>query len=250
MSHEEKKPSKKQFYQRWWFWVTVVIIWLFVNPRGCIIVNKTPGETTAPTTTQSKIPDPPKDPRSMFVFEMSNTGISEDAAGRIYDLLATELQCVNISFVEKSNVGNALYIIDEKNYRMTIAADDDGIYSVRCGSYEMYDGENVIYTIKDIKDRDTSKNKEAYGVIAKEIVLNCLKSPSTAKFPWISEFSMQRNGDTVAVSGYVDSENSFGAMIRAEWVVQFRVINLKAFEYEVLYIWIDGESTGEFVELD
>lgn len=59
---------------------------------------------------------------------------------------------------------------------------------------------------------------------AKDAVRDQLKSPSTAKFPWLPA------DDAVAriaahhwlVSGHVDSENSFGAMLRADYKVELK----------------------------
>ena len=53
----------------------------------------------------------------------------------------------------------------------------------------------------------------------KESVKNQLKSPSTAKFSDIDTVS--EGGDNYTVSGHVDSENSFGAMIRSSWTCTF-----------------------------
>jgi hypothetical protein len=53
----------------------------------------------------------------------------------------------------------------------------------------------------------------------KTAVENELKAPSTADFQ--SVFGAQFRGaatDTVVVGAYVDSENSFGAMLRADWI--------------------------------
>lgn len=51
--------------------------------------------------------------------------------------------------------------------------------------------------------------------IAKDLVRENLKAPSTAKFPW--DGTAVKQGDRWAVQSYVDSQNSFGAMIRTEW---------------------------------
>lgn len=60
---------------------------------------------------------------------------------------------------------------------------------------------------------------------------------------------MARNKELVAVKGYVDATNSFGAQIRSEFVVEFKVIDLTTFSYETIYINIDGESIGEYIDL-
>lgn len=63
-------------------------------------------------------------------------------------------------------------------------------------------------------------------------------------------FKMQRNKDIVAVRSYVDSQNSFGAMIRSEWTVQFKVIDISSYSYQLTYANIDGNIYGEFLEMD
>ena len=52
--------------------------------------------------------------------------------------------------------------------------------------------------------------------IAEKFILSGLKSPTTAKF---SRASYEQRGTNVfLVSGYVDSQNSFGAMLRGTWL--------------------------------
>ena len=49
-----------------------------------------------------------------------------------------------------------------------------------------------------------------------------LKSPSTAKFPSCSTFSIiKSDNETYTVSSYVDSQNGFGAMIRSDWTLKY-----------------------------
>lgn len=54
---------------------------------------------------------------------------------------------------------------------------------------------------------------------AKEFVTDHLKAPSTAKFPYYEEFAAakQANG-TWQVMGYVDAQNSYGAMLRQQFL--------------------------------
>jgi hypothetical protein len=62
-------------------------------------------------------------------------------------------------------------------------------------------------------------------VEAQDYVKQALKSPSTAKFPG-TDFLVHHFGDNeYEVVSYVDSQNSFGAMIRSNWNVQFQMIN-------------------------
>jgi RNA polymerase subunit RPABC4/transcription elongation factor Spt4 len=67
---------------------------------------------------------------------------------------------------------------------------------------------------------------------AKLYVEKALKAPTTAKWPSTLDFAAapvkDKDGkpikDVWEVSGYVDSQNSFGAMIRTEWYVKLRKI--------------------------
>ena len=53
--------------------------------------------------------------------------------------------------------------------------------------------------------------------ITKDHVKKQLKSPSTAKFPKYNEVKIYKKDDTYVIGGYVDAQNSFGAMIRTNY---------------------------------
>lgn len=65
---------------------------------------------------------------------------------------------------------------------------------------------------------------------AKMFIENTLKAPTTAKWPNIFEFGVAQKTDKKGnlikdvweVSGYVDAQNSFGAMIRTQWYVKLK----------------------------
>lgn len=82
-------------------------------------------------------------------------------------------------------------------------------------------------TTKESKSTKDSLNDE-YGhdkydaaVVAKTIVKDNLKSPSTAEFCKTSECAISCSGNTWTVSGYVDAQNSFGAVLRNNFKVKF-----------------------------
>ena len=57
-------------------------------------------------------------------------------------------------------------------------------------------------------------------VMAQEFVTDKLRSPSTAKFPWVASYDAAKYIDGKwHVKSYVDSQNGFGAMVRTEWAV-------------------------------
>ena len=78
--------------------------------------------------------------------------------------------------------------------------------------------------------RDVDPDDDAFPCAvsaAKIVVKDKLKSPSTAKFPWgFDEYTVKRSGNDFIVGGYVDAENSFGAMLRQEFVATFTLSNV------------------------
>lgn len=67
---------------------------------------------------------------------------------------------------------------------------------------------------------DSSDRKVDSIVFAEHVIENLLKSPSTAKFVDVDAYELSNMKDVWAVNGSVDSENSFGAMLRNTWEVQ------------------------------
>ena len=75
---------------------------------------------------------------------------------------------------------------------------------------------------------DDSIGESDAWVCAKDVVERNLKSPSSAKFCLMSEATIHYNGEEdggsrYTVSGYVDAQNSFGAMIRKNFTVNLTV---------------------------
>lgn len=73
--------------------------------------------------------------------------------------------------------------------------------------------------------REETKANVKYN--ARRYVELTLKAPSTAKFPYDGEFSAWQtpeSKDVWEVTGYVDAQNSFGAMIRSNWYVKIFVV--------------------------
>lgn len=89
---------------------------------------------------------------------------------------------------------------------------------VACGSVAKENGEEPSVTSNPESEIE-EKIALAWEEI-KEEVLSQLKAPSTAKFPTVNElkdFREYKPGEYI-VHGYVDAENSYGAMIRTDFV--------------------------------
>lgn len=81
---------------------------------------------------------------------------------------------------------------------------------------------------KEYRDVDTDDDAFACAIASTKIIIkDKLVAPSTAKFPWdYNEYYVKRSGNDFIVGGYVDSENSFGAMLRQEFVATFTLSNV------------------------
>ena len=69
-------------------------------------------------------------------------------------------------------------------------------------------------------EQTTSDRKVMSIVFAEDVIKKTLKAPSTAKFVDVQAYELSNLKDVWAVNGYVDSQNSYGAMIRNQWEVQ------------------------------
>jgi len=59
-------------------------------------------------------------------------------------------------------------------------------------------------------------------VAARRAVLQNLKAPSTADFPWLSTSETHLGNGVWVVKGEVDAQNSFGAKLRHQWHVRLK----------------------------
>jgi len=75
----------------------------------------------------------------------------------------------------------------------------------------------------DTPEKKTSVSKAEAKVVAEGQVETLLKAPSTAKFSGWGDTEMTPVGNGFKVSGYVDSQNGFGAMIRSTYSVKIFV---------------------------
>lgn len=83
---------------------------------------------------------------------------------------------------------------------------------------------NSDYDEKEIAVTDDNELGACWA-LATESVKNSLKSPSTAEFPFSynsSGVSITKTGEIYTVKGWVDAQNSFGAMIRNDFIVKMK----------------------------
>ena len=90
---------------------------------------------------------------------------------------------------------------------------------------------------------DSKSDKEGHSeveawVAAKIEVEDNLKSPKTASFPWsYEEYVTKINDNDFKVKSYVDSENSFGALVRTQFRCYVTHLGNLKYKVEDLHMW-------------
>ena len=75
-------------------------------------------------------------------------------------------------------------------------------------------------TDEQVSDNNEQISKITALTAAQEEVKARLKSPSSADFPWGSDCVTKISDNTYVINSYVDSQNSFGAMLRTNFTCQ------------------------------
>lgn len=78
----------------------------------------------------------------------------------------------------------------------------------------------------------TSDEEAKYMVLCKDTINSMLKSPSTAKFAGYNDWRFGKENGEAIVQGYVDSQNSFGAMIRADFQLKVKGDEITSFIFD------------------
>ena len=61
---------------------------------------------------------------------------------------------------------------------------------------------------------------------------------------------MKKNKDLVVVQSNVTAKNSFGTKVNSPFTVEFQIIDMDNYQYNPIYINLDGETSGEYIDID
>ena len=203
---------------------------------------------------KSNVEDVEKSDDDIFL-EKSNEYLGTDQSNMLLMILKDKIGFEKIVFVEK--LGETFnYKITADGYEI-VATDleDDFRIFIPNSSYVFYEDSKVVMTNENFKDKIvTSDEANIYYIMAQEIITSCLKNPKSADFPSIifspDDIGFKKNGNLVLVQSYVDATNSFGATIRSKWEVQFVVLDMDTYSYDLKYINFDGEKAGNYIDMD
>lgn len=213
------------------------------------ILSTTETQTSEDNSTE-EVTEIKRDFKSQLEY-VTNKEVAEEA----YNILTKEIGFRELEFNGKL-AGTTNWKVEADGYDIIVTASDD-LYRVFIpeSSIVFYEDNKILMTKKDMEAKIIGRAEMGpYYQMAQEVIRGCLKNPNSADFPSIvthpEEIAMQKNGDIIAVQSYVDAKNSFGAEVRSKWTVQYKVVDLKSYMYEVIFINLDGESSGEFIDMD
>lgn len=217
--------------------------------------NETKVEKTEPTTKNAEIKN---EEEVQNVDNVENTFVSQlseymdvQYAENLNDIYLNKLGFETVEFKERLGETENYSITANGYYTVATVMDDYVRIFAPNTDYVFYEDGEVIMTFSDYKDGQIEASEMPYYYsIAQIIVENCLKSPKSADFPNSDKISYQKKDNLVAIKGYVDADNSFGAKIRSDYIVQFYVTDLQNLLYEVTYVEVDGEKSGEFINIE
>lgn len=155
----------------------------------------------------------------------SATDANREEATEIYNILK-ESGLEEFSQIDADTSLNHLDGENTKGYRIKTSFSEnvilylDGnnkVVSLRYSDKDFYKDGKVLLNFNDYKITFDEKNE--YNIDAKNKIKSILKSPSTAKFPNINNWKFGKENGEIILQAYVDSQNSFGATVRAEFQI-------------------------------
>lgn len=160
----------------------------------------------------------------------TDVGLSEDDSEEAYNILQ-KCGIATISKLEKDTEidGVIFYKASSDNYDLTISIYNNRLHFVTSGTLVLYDRDaNLTRNINDYIF--TTEEKSELKTQAEYYVKQFLKAPSTAEFPgtFLSPFedwAMEKDVLNYKLSSYVDSQNSFGAIVRSKFYMEFKKDN-------------------------
>lgn len=255
------KNKKKTFY----IVLAVIVAVLFIGVIGgdsSDTVNETEEKSVEETdkekeekTDDKKEEKEEKKSKDEIFLEKFKKHLDSENSKKLLSILKDDIGFKEVKFVEKiEDTFNYNIKADGYSLVVTDVGDDFRIF-IPNSSYVFYEDSKVVLTKKEFKDIIvTSDEASVYYIMAQDIITSCLKDPGSADFPSLNfspeEIGFKKNGDLVLVQSYVDANNSFGATVRSKWEVQFEVLDMNTYSYDLKYINFDGEKSGSYIDMD
>jgi len=199
-----------------------------------------------PTATKTITPVPSSTPISDTVLKILMDGIGlnqEEATTTLLELNKIGInQIKSVVFVQESSPLKFFDLDVGYSVPATVSFEEKQLFGVLFGANRVLYDRDAGGVINNISDYTYDFIDEGFYIgYAKEFVKRGLKSPATAKFPSDilerDQYHIWKDHNLVTVKSYVDAQNSFGALIRSTFIVQFE---LQGDTWNLMYLELDG----------
>lgn len=193
-----------------------------------------------------------KDKSKKIEFKVSPKDAKiKETSFKNYDHAIISIEDNKITGLEEGETEVICEIIDEHSnkiktnkFKITIKLTDDQVAEKATKEAEET-AKRAAEEQKELEEkRSTISTTEAITIksYCKDIIDSILKAPSTAEYPggWLNQlegWNMSKNNNLVTVSSYVDAQNSYGAPIRSEFIIQIQMQD-------------DGSGQATYVQFD
>lgn len=256
--------SNKPFYKKWWF---IIIIILFIigsigydhdaeNQKSDSenvddayqdVVDKDSGTEVSIISELVQATTEAIDPNIQNIIDYMELNRNE-AELVFQDLRSVGLMSIS-EIVKDAGTGvdnfQAFYASCD-GHKTSISIENRKTYYIGIGVAQLYDASKGGF-IDNYQDYSLGDLGITYYMsLAEEYIKSILKTPSTAKFPSkikdYKDWNISRYKDVLAISTYVDSQNSYGAMLRSYFTVQISISS-----DDLLYVLFNDKVVyGEF----
>ena len=197
--------------------------------------------------------------KEQFILDAS-TDFNKELANTAYDLL-TEMGFSWIEYERKSDNGYMVASVEineeesdswfPSKWDLYIEFIDGKLTYIGNESYALYQDNEIKMNYEQLEARYISSDDKAqYITWGKDWIEENLKTPSTVKYVDES-IRIGKNYNYVMMAGEFDAQNSFGAMIRSTFIVEFSLTETKEKTTAHLeYLQIDDSTYGTFIDLD
>lgn len=150
-----------------------------------------------------------------------------------YDVAIISIEDGKIKGIGEGQTSVICEVIDEhsntvksKSFNVTVSLTEEQIAEANAKA-----AEEAAKAERELQEkRNTISTTESVTIIdyCKEIINSILKAPSSAEYPgsWLNPtdgWQMVKNNNLVTVKSYVDAQNSFGTMMRSEFIIQIQM---------------------------
>ena len=189
-----------------------------VSPRQCVLCGKTNGGAEIDGTWERKL----EVGYWQYVLNTAKGTYSIVQVGKDYSDKLGEYKMHAISDTRLSDGTYILEMTGDGKLKVTDSnAGTSKLYTRKSNSTAAMEYDNTGNAALGEKNENRHDDTMAFSC-AKEIVKGDLKAPSTAKFCQQGDAKIYHLGNgTYCVIGWVDAENSYGAMLRTEYIVTY-----------------------------